>query len=71
MMLKIRIREVALEKGIRTSYQLKKRAKLAPTTAVRCFNNQVKHLTIETLSKICEALDCEVSDLLVKTTSNS
>lgn len=66
MRLKIRIREVAQSKDIKTAYQLQKKAGLMPSTASRLYRNQVSQITLETLDKLLEALDCEASDLFVK-----
>lgn len=62
----IKIREVALGRGITTAYQLQKLASLSPSTAYRLFHNNVFQIELGTLSKLCEALDCEPSDLLVR-----
>ncbi len=66
MRLKIRIREVAQSRGIKTAYQLQKRADLKPSTASRLYRNQVSQITLETLDKLLTALDCEASDLFVR-----
>ena len=66
MKLRIKIREVAQSLDIKTAYQLQKRANLQPSTAARLFRNEVKQITLETLQKLCEALDCDASDLFVR-----
>ncbi len=66
MAIKVKIREAAEKRGIKTSYQLRIRANLAPSTASRCFRNKLTLITFETLDKLCDALDCEPSDLLVR-----
>ena len=65
MKLKIQINERCKAQGIKTAYQLQKKAGLTPPTAYRAFNNDVKQFTIETLEKLCTALECAPSDLLV------
>jgi DNA-binding Xre family transcriptional regulator len=66
MKLLIRIREVAQSRGIKTAYQLQKKADLAPSTAARLYKNDVTLMTIETLEKLCEALDCDAGELFVR-----
>lgn len=63
--LQIRIREVCEAKGIKTAYQLQKKAKLAPSTAARLFTNDFPMITMETLEKICAALKCDAGKLFV------
>ena len=58
-MIQIRIRERCLSRGITTAYQLQKAANLTPPTAYRAFNNKIKQVTMETLDKLCTALDCQ------------
>lgn len=65
MAIKVKIRELAEKQGIKTAYQLKIQANLAPSTASRCFNNKLTLITFETLDKLCAALNCEPNDLLV------
>lgn len=65
-LLKINFRQVAQSRGIKTAYELQVRCNLAPSTAARFFRNDPKHLTIESLSKLVEGLDCEVGELLVR-----
>jgi DNA-binding Xre family transcriptional regulator len=67
MSMKIRIREVARSRGINTAYQLQKKASLPPSTAARLYRNDVKQVTLETLERLLEALDCDASELFVRT----
>jgi putative transcriptional regulator len=66
MKLQLKIQQVAKRRGINTAYKLQKAAKLTPTNASRLFNHEVKQLSLETLGKLCDVLDCEVGDLIVK-----
>ena len=66
MKLILKVRETAEERGVKTAYQLQKKAGIAPSTAYRFFNNKATQLTIETLEKICSALDCNPGDLIVR-----
>jgi DNA-binding Xre family transcriptional regulator len=66
MKLQVKIREVCQSKGIKNGYELKLKAKINPSTAYRLFNNNVKIISLETLGKLCTALDCEAGELFVK-----
>lgn len=63
MAIEVRIKERCLERKIKTAYQLQKVANLAPSTAARLFNNEVGYLTRDTLDKLTDALDCDLSVL--------
>lgn len=69
MVVKIRIREVARSRGLKTAYQLQKKADLAPSTAARLFRNDVKQMSLDTLQKLCDALDCDPGELFVRSKS--
>lgn len=61
-----KIREVAESKGVTTAYQLQKVAGLYPSMAARLFQDDVEKIALETIDRLCEALDCELGDLLVR-----
>jgi putative transcriptional regulator len=63
MKIKLKVQEIAKEKGIESGYQLHKIAGLKPPTAYRLFRNEAKQISLETLEKICFALECEPGDL--------
>jgi DNA-binding Xre family transcriptional regulator len=63
MELRLKVKEIAKSKGIETAYQLKEAAKLSPSTAYRLFNNTVSTITLDTLKKVCLALDCDPGDI--------
>ncbi|MDT7808000.1 MAG: Cro/C1-type DNA-binding domain [Acidobacteriota bacterium] len=66
MKIRMRIRERCNALGITNASQLADRAKLTAPTAYRAYNNDIKQLTITTLEKLCNALDCSPGDLLVR-----
>ncbi len=70
MKIKLKIKDFAQSQGIKTAYQLHKRADLKPPTAYRLFNNKAKHISLETLEKICSALDCEPGELFASEKSS-
>ena len=59
-----KVREVAQAKGIRSASELAERAKLNKNTATVLWNGQSLRADRETLTKLCEALDCKPGDLL-------
>lgn len=67
----MRIRERCDAVGIVNASQLADRAKLTAPTAYRAYNNNIKQLTITTLEKLCNALDCSPGDILVRTGKRS
>jgi DNA-binding Xre family transcriptional regulator len=68
-MIKVSIREIAIKNGIKTAYQLQKLMNLQPSMAAKWFKNDLKMIGIESLNSLCEALDCEPSDILKYTPS--
>jgi putative transcriptional regulator len=64
-MIKSRVREVAEENGVKSSYELQHRIGLAPTVALRLWRDEVTRFSRETLEKLCREFDCQVGDLLV------
>jgi DNA-binding Xre family transcriptional regulator len=65
MKLQVKIREVCLSRGIKNGYELRLKAGINPSTAYRLFNNNVKIISLETLDKLCTALDCDAGELFV------
>lgn len=65
-MIKVSIKEMAEKRGITTSYQLMKATGVQPSQAAKWYRNDLKSIGIDTLDLLCEALDCEPSDLLVR-----
>jgi DNA-binding Xre family transcriptional regulator len=65
MVIKVNIHGVAISRGVKTAYQLQKAANLTPTNASKLFNNEIAQISINTLGKLCDALDCSPADLLL------
>lgn len=63
-MIKIRIQEVAKEKGITTAYQLQKAMSLPPSLAAKWFRNNLTSISFNSLDMLCEFFDCQVNDLI-------
>ena len=63
MKIKLNVKKIAKDRGVRTAYQLQKRAGLSPSNASRLYNDNVKQISLDTLGRLCKALDCEPGDL--------
>lgn len=61
-----RVREMAVKRGIKTAYQLQKAANLHPSMAARLYKDNAKGASWSTLDLVCDALDCDISDILVR-----
>lgn len=65
-MVTLRIREAAEANGITTAYQLQKAMKVQPGMAARLWRGDLKMIGLDTLDRLCDAIGCELSDLLVR-----
>jgi DNA-binding Xre family transcriptional regulator len=65
MKIKLNIKKIAKDRGIKTAYRLQRQANLSPSNASRLYNDNIKQISLDTLGKLCEALKCEPSDILV------
>lgn len=62
-MIKIHLSRILGEKRW-TQADLSRRTGIRPTTISEIYNEIIERINIDHLDLICEALDCEVSDLL-------
>ena len=63
-MVKIRIQELAKEKGITTAYQLQKEMNIHPSLAAKWFRNNLSSISFASLDALCVFFDCQINDLL-------
>jgi DNA-binding Xre family transcriptional regulator len=63
-MIKIKIAEVAQERGFANAYALQNALKCSPTMASRLWKGNFKQIGISTLSKLCDLFECDTSELL-------
>ena len=61
-----RIGEIAAQRGLSTQ-DLSDRADIAYNTALNLVRGVVTRIDLEVLDRVCEALDAEPGDLLVRT----
>ncbi len=65
MKLKVNIRQIAESRGINNPYQLQKKVNLSPSNAAKLFKNNIVQISVITLGKLCEVLDCTPNDLFI------
>lgn len=65
----IKLRE-ALDQRNKSIYWLNKQTGIAASTLSRICNNKTSSIEFSVLDKICDALDCEISDILENTKSD-
>lgn len=70
-MVELKIREVAEGKGISNPFALSQSTGLAYATCHNIWNGQPIMIGLDTLDRLCEALECEPGDLLVRTPSKA
>ncbi len=64
-MIEAKVRETAEARGVKSSYELQHALGVAPTVALRLWRGEVTRFSVETLDKLCGALDCQPGDLLI------
>ena len=57
---------MAIERGITTAYQLQKAMDVHPGMAARLWKNETEMIALKTIDALCETLDCEPGDLIVR-----
>ena len=65
MFVKYRLKELLEEKNI-TKYRLAKMTDINENALTKIERNESKQARFDTLEKICKALDCKLTDLLVE-----
>ncbi len=64
-MIEAKVREKAEARGVKSSYELQHALGVAPTVALRLWRGEVTRFSLETLDKLCSALNCQPGDLLI------
>jgi putative transcriptional regulator len=62
-MIKIYLSRILGEKRM-TQAELARRTGIRPTTISEIYNELIERINLEHLDKICEVLDCDVSDII-------
>lgn len=63
-MINVKIKEVAEARGITTAYQLQKVLDVVPSVAAKLWKAEFKHVSLDTLNKLCKALKCQPDKIL-------
>ena len=64
-MIEINIKK-QLEKAGKTRYWLAKKTGVTRKSIDDMYNNKNARITLDVLDKVCDALDCEISDILIR-----
>lgn len=64
-MIQINIQELSKLKGFKNAHQLQLAAELSPAAAVRLWKGELEKISMETLERLCIALECQPGDLFV------
>ncbi len=65
-MIKLQIRKIATKRGVTSGYQLMRRMNVDPGMAHRLWRGDLKMISLKTLDSLCQALNCELGDLLLR-----
>ncbi len=63
MKITVKLADIMKKKGI-TQAELARKSGISPSTINHIYWQLGKHINLEHLAKICEALNCSVSDIL-------
>ncbi len=64
MMFKNKIPDLSQKKDLMNAFQLGKALSVSPTTASRLWNGDFGKIGIDTLHRLCDLFDCQISDYL-------
>lgn len=64
-MIKVKIKEKAIENGIKNAHRLELAASLSPAAAGRLWKGEIEKISMETLDRLCRTLDCQIGELFV------
>lgn len=66
MAVKIQLKQVREQKGL-SQYELAQRTEMSPQNIQKLEQGRAKGVQFDTLDRLCNALDCEIQELLVRT----
>lgn len=64
-MIKCRLRILLAEKEL-TQKELAEKTGIQPMTINKLYNNSIVRVPIDSIDKICDILNCEISDLFIR-----
>ena len=69
-MVELKVRELAEQKGINNPLVLSRESGLAYANCHKLWNSRQKMISLDTIDRLCEALDCEPGDIFVRVTGS-
>jgi DNA-binding Xre family transcriptional regulator len=64
MMFKNKIPDLSKKKGLMNAFQLGRSLGVSPTTASRLWNGDFGKVGVDTLHRLCDLFECQISDYL-------
>lgn len=61
--MRIKVKEILEEQG-KTAYWLSKQTGISPNNVGKIYNGETTNIRIDTMGKICKALNCTPNDLI-------
>lgn len=65
-MIRFAVKDVAEKRGLKNAHGLQLKAGLASHVAARLWRGRVQRISIETIDRLCEALDCDPGDFILR-----
>ena len=65
-MIQLNIKQILKNKG-KTAYWLAKKTGISPNNIGKICNGETKNIRLDTMEKLCKALECEIEDLFLFT----
>ncbi len=65
-MVKLKIKEIATARGIKTAYGLQKRTGFHPGHASRLWKGDLDMIGLSVIDRLCKELECVPGDLIVR-----
>lgn len=63
-MIQLNIKQILQNKG-KTAYWLAKKTGISPNNIGKICNGETKNIRLDTMEKLCKALECEIEDLFL------
>jgi len=63
-MFKNKILDLSKKKGLMNAFQLSKALDISPTTGSRLWNGDFSKVGVDTLHRLCDLFECQISDFL-------
>jgi DNA-binding Xre family transcriptional regulator len=70
-MIELRVKEVAEKRGIDNPFSLSRESGIAYANCHKIWNGQQTMIALDTLDRLCSALDCEPGDILVRASTGT